>query len=102
MAQSVIRPDRHWHAWNRRYSRHGLRRLALVDDRELCAAENWCNDALHRPTWNLGDPPSPLARDEVLADYLRDVFVECDGELVLLDAFDLALAEHMMVHGVAN
>src|SRR5262245_37824701 len=27
-----IRPDHHWHAWNRRYSRHGLKRLAPVDE----------------------------------------------------------------------
>src|SRR5262245_12665091 len=32
VAQSVIRPDHHWHAWNRRYSRHGVRRLAPVDE----------------------------------------------------------------------
>src|SRR5262249_46432984 len=32
LAQSVIRPDHHWHAWNRRYSGHGLRRLAPVDE----------------------------------------------------------------------
>src|SRR6516225_4043438 len=66
---------------------------------ELSAA---ANAALHRPTWNLVDRPSPLARDEVLADHLRDVLVKCDGELVLLDAFDLAVAEHRMMHGVAN
>ena len=40
--------------------------------------------------------------DEILADHLRDVPVKRDGELVFFDAFDLAIAEHRMMHGVAN
>src|SRR5215510_11387403 len=46
--------------------------------------------------------PSFLACDEVLADHLRDVPVKRDGELIFFDAFDLAVAEHRMKHGVAN
>src|SRR5262249_15601493 len=43
-----------------------------------------------------------LARDEVLADHLPDVPLKCDGKLVLLDDFDLAIAEHGMMHSVAD
>jgi len=50
----------------------------------------------------LGARPSSLARHEVLADHLRDVPIKRYGELVLSDAFDLAVAEHRMMHGVAN
>jgi len=47
-------------------------------------------------------PPSFLVRDEVLADHLRNVPVKRNGELVFFDAFDLAVAEHRMMHGVAS
>ena len=68
-----------------------------------CQLEENAPGRLHRfADVEPGARPSSLARDEVLADYLRDVFVECDGELVLLDAFDLTIAEHRMMHGVAN
>ena len=46
--------------------------------------------------------PSFLASDEVLADHLRDFTVKRDGELVFPDAFDLAVAEHRMMYGVAS
>ena len=41
---------------------------------------------------------SSLPSDEVLADHLRDLSLKCDGELLVLDAFDLAIAEHGMMH----
>src|SRR5262245_29053607 len=45
---------------------------------------------------------SSLPRDEVLADHLRDLSLKCDGELVALNAFDLAIAEHGMMHGITD
>src|SRR5262249_49454154 len=45
---------------------------------------------------------SSLPRDEVLADHLLDLFLKCDGELVVLDAFDLAIAEHGRMHRTTN
>ena len=59
-------------------------------------------DCDSKVAWALAGAPSFLARDEVLADYLRDVPVKRNGELVLFDAFDLAVAEHRMMHCVAN
>ena len=43
-----------------------------------------------------------LVYDEILADHLRDVPAKRYGELVFFDAFDLAVAEHRMMHSVAN
>src|SRR6516225_281113 len=45
---------------------------------------------------------SSLPRDKVLADHLRDLPLKCDGELVVLDAFDLAIAEHGMMHRITD
>jgi hypothetical protein len=45
---------------------------------------------------------SSLPRDEVIADQLRDLSPKCNGELVVLDAFNLAIAEHGMMHRIAN
>src|SRR5215831_14029968 len=43
---------------------------------------------------------SSLPRDEILADHLRALSFKCDGELVVHDAFDLAIAEHGMMHRI--
>jgi Resolvase, N terminal domain len=45
---------------------------------------------------------SSRPRDEVLADHLRDLPLKSDGELVVLDAFDLAIAEHGMTHRITD
>jgi hypothetical protein len=73
-----------------------------VPPRPSCCRATWEHPTLKAPGVEPGCSPSPLARDEDLADHLRAVLVKCYGELVLLDAFDLAVAEHMMVHGIAN
>ena len=46
--------------------------------------------------------PSFLVRDEILADHLRNIPVKRNGELVFFDAFDLAVAEHRMMHSIAS
>jgi hypothetical protein len=45
---------------------------------------------------------SSLPRDKVLADDLCDLSLKCDGELVVLDAFNVAIAEHGMMHRIAD
>ena len=68
-----------------------------------CQLEENAPGRLHRfADVEPGARPSSLARDEVLVDHLGDVPIKRDGELVLLDAFDLTIAEHRMMHGVAN
>src|SRR5262249_50307781 len=70
---------------------------------EKCQLEENAPGRLHRfADVEPGARTSSLARDEVLADHLGDVPIKRDGELVLLDAFDLTIAEHRMMHGVAN
>jgi hypothetical protein len=48
------------------------------------------------------DCDTSFVRDEIPAGKLPHVAVNHNGELILLDAFDLAVAEHRMVHCVAN
>jgi len=63
--------------------------------------ENRVRD-IGKVAWSLSRGPSFLVYDEILADHLRDVPLKRDGELVFFDAFDLAVAKHRMMHGVAN
>ena len=68
-----------------------------------CQLEENAPGRLHRfADVEPGARPSSLARDEVLADHLGDVPLKCNRELVGLDPFDIAIAEHGVMHRVAD